>query len=245
MAFWKKDTGRSILREFDNLKKALKNLRSGPGKIEKSKIVIELIRRFSKDLKEEVLQLAEENKSRPWIDARYDHAIDRLAQQEVAEIDKFLEQVEEYSEMLTGLHSDDIDDLMTMMLEEESEIEKRQKRNDEQIQAMVKETLNERLKAPSSSLPNNKTKDGIPWSNISAVIRRLGGVFQFVKGTRHPYKIDFPNHTSLIPLSEDVQSGKLAKQVREQLQHSLPEYKWIKSGNLRRAFNTGDVFQAA
>jgi hypothetical protein len=105
---------------------------------------------------------------------------------------------------------------------------------------MEKKTIDSRLDRPSVQVPNLKTSDGVKWSKVVIVARQLGGVVIKTRGN-HPYEIIFPNQDRPIPLSKDVNTISLAKEIRIQLFKSIPEHKIPKMTKLRQAINSGDV----
>ena len=193
-----------------------------------------------KDVKKEMLEWAIEEKGKPWIGERFDSAIDDLAKRETDELRVLEENLQEYTSLMQDIrNNEDLDNTIDMLLEEEKVIEERENKHNAIIESMTKETLKERLARPSSNVPPIKTSNKISWSNIVKVARGFGAWVESA-GSR-PKKIFFPNAPRPIPISKDVHSGAIARQMITCLASSLPKHKLPTKSNLDKAFKKGNI----
>ena len=251
MFFWKKDKSIEIFNSLRNIKKNLKNLKSNIDRKDKSLDIIKEVIANIENAKSEILERANEEKEKPWIDQKFDTKIDELAKEEIKALDNLEKELTKtYLPLLEETNSEEdityaLDELLKKLQSEEEFISGREQKNQQQIKEWTRVTLKERLDKESTPVSNRNTSDGIKWSNIAYVARQLGG--WIIAGGRHNYEIVFPKATQPIPLSSDVGSRKLADEILDQLPNFLPEHKLriLNNNNLRKALNHGDLLRVA
>ena len=245
MLFWKKNKAKEIIKAFSNILKLTKTLFKFEYKKSRTHELIQVIKANIAMAKEDILGVAEEMKSRPWIDAKYDDEIDSLAQQEVNVLEKLRQDIDAYEDLVTEARDEkQLNYVIMELLQEESRIREREEQNEKTFKNMEDETIRSRLMAKSYKLPLVNTRDGIAWQKISIVIRQLGAWLEPAKKRAdHFAKIVFSNGEK-ISCSEDLGSGRLASQVIEKLRKFMPNYKIPSSGQLKNAFNKGDLHYA-
>lgn len=239
--FWSKKSGRKVCNSIKNIKKDLENLSDLEEKRSKVLAVVDIVKKNLGEVKEEILARAEEDKSLPYIDSQFDSQIDSLAAAEIVEVDKFLSSLSDFVELFEASEShDDLDTVVEGLLDEEKAIEDRESSHAAQLRSMEVTTAKARFHR-SDNIPPLCSSDGVSWRRIIDVCTQLGGWYEATKRGRHKGAIIFPSSTRPVPLSEDLSSTNLAKQVRKQLINFLPEHKIPNNRNLRVAFVRGDL----
>lgn len=260
MTFWNQTATRVIRNSMENFEKQLKNIKANKKitedkrfeqikdfNIEKIKLILKNI----EDAKKEISEKAEEEKSRSWIDEKYDPEIDNLAKKELNEIDELKKELNTNLGLIEDKDFSNEDkftifeEIQKRFEKEEKEISARESDSDKKIRELTEQTLQVRLKRTSADITPNSTKDGVRWSNIAQVARELGGWIEVA--STHQLTIRFPNATRPIPLSRDVGSRLLAEEIKEQLQNFLPAHKAgsLNVSNIRKALNAGRLLAAA
>jgi hypothetical protein len=244
MLFWRKDKAKEIRDDLKSVKNKTENLKKFEEKLDKTKSMLHKIKSNIKEAEKDILARAAEEKSRPWIDQKYDSDIDSMAENEVRALKQLESDMEEYVEMVVSLKDEkDLDAAINLLKEEESKIVKREEENEKKINKMATETINTRMGTPSDSSPAISTSDGTPWSDILYVSRQLGG--WLVGKGNHPAAIYFPHHKRPIPVSSDVGTDRIAGQIIEQLKNFFPTEKVPNKHNLVNALKKGDIRHAA
>ena len=176
MAFLDGKTAKEIKNALKNIKR---NCEQQPSLDAKKPKVREIINGILLDIpgtKEEVIKNANEHKAKPWIDQKFDTKIDSFANSEIQFISKLQANLTENFELLQLVENDkDLAAITDQMDSDASAIEQREKKSNEELEKMERETLAERFSKPSDAPPARKTKDGVSWSNIAKVSRQLGG----------------------------------------------------------------------
>ncbi len=251
MFFWKKEASKEILKSLKNIEKNLKNLKSYADKKDKSLDIVNGITANIENAKKEILERTNEEKEKPWIDQKYDSEIDKFSKEEI----KFLDNLEKelaatYLPLLEENSSEEdftyaLNELLNKFENEEKEISAREQKNEQKIKEFIRLTLAERLSHPFTPAGANRTNDGVSWGDIVYVVRQLGGWTAI--GGRHQIVIVFPKSTQNIPISRDVNSGVIAKEILEQLPNWFPEHKIrnLNENKLKTALRAGDLLRAA
>ncbi|MEK6900561.1 MAG: hypothetical protein AABX05_05535 [Nanoarchaeota archaeon] len=245
MIFWKKAAAKKVREDLRYLEKRTRQLREFSDKADELRKRLQEIRASLEKVKAEVIERYEEEKIKPWIDPQFDVQISALAGEEIAAIENLEHNIDGYLELAGDLKSvSELDELITLLQEEELQIEAREKQNEQIIIRMEAETLAGRLSARSEDPPAQKTKDGVSWKKIVLVSRELGGRLECGRG-RHSCSLLFPKGNRPVPLSSDVSTTALAEKIREQLLYSLPKHKIPNATLLRNALKQGDLRRAA
>lgn len=251
MFFWKKENGKAVRNSLTNLKGKTQN-RPFPKKVSEIRNALILIQEKIPSVKTEFGVRASEEKSKPWIDARFDPEIDVLANDEVAAVGQFESRIPDYLSELSTVETEERDDAekekdllaLAELLEEEGKlIDTRDADIQRQIEEMERATLRERLQNSSASALPLHTSDGVSWRDIAAVVRQLGGWIESA-GT-HAQIIRFPRAERGIPLSADVRSNVIAGEIVHQLQDLFPKHKIPNRAKMADALSAGDIHVAA
>lgn len=241
MIFWKKNKTKEIKCDLDKIHKSVKKLDDLEQKRTRIKKLISQMKDNIKEAEEDIKERAEEQKSRPTIDQKYDHQIEGLAQDEVAELRDLGSKLDTYQKEVDDVEQkEDLDAAIELLEEESKDIERREKKNEDALKDMELETLKVRLEHNSAQPPISRTKTGTKWKDILSVVRQLGG-WLIISNGNHQAQIIFPNASRPIPISSDVGDNAVANDVKGQLRYSMPKEK-IPNGNvLMKAFKCGDL----
>lgn len=211
-----------------------------PQQIEKVQAALLSINKNLAVIEEEIKEVAQEEKEKPWIDARFDFRIDQLVLEEIQVLQKLKQDFQSYADLASTLATTkDVSAAIELLQQELQAIERRNELREKEFEEMETETLRERLARTSASVPPQQTNDDVPWNNIAHVVRELGG-WIVDQGGRHPVAALFPASKRPIPFSGDINSGRLAGQLREQLGH-LPAHKIPSKHDLEQAFRRGEL----
>jgi hypothetical protein len=241
--FWKKRKSRQIKDKLKLIHKKVSLLKLIPTKKAKALEMVNFIIDNIDEVKE-ILELeANEQKSKPWIDAKYDKVIDKMLDDEKKALDDLKKELKQYvTDFNTAIQDDEIAMLTEELNDKSKSLEARNQTIVEKIKGFAKSTLKKRLARSSITCPAINTSDGVSWRNIATVARELGGWLE--PAGRHAAVIKFPNSVRSIPVSGDVHSGVIARQFVVEITH-LPLHKRPKSTNLSVAFSVGDIHRAA
>ncbi|MBI4451580.1 hypothetical protein HY642_06415 [Candidatus Woesearchaeota archaeon] len=245
LLFWRKKKPKDIHQELQDIESRVKALPTLQQKIDATVKAVNGITADIEQAEKDMLERAEELKARPWVDVKFDPAIDELAAQEVKALKKLEADLDMYESMVASTTShEEVDSALQLISGETQDIAERDEANETAVTAYGAQTITERERLPSASVPAQKTKDGTPFARVATVVRALGGYIEFAGG-KHPYHICFAGVGTVVPLSADVGIEKLAQQVRQQLTKALPKHKVPKRVNLQNAFASGDVTRTA
>ena len=246
MLFWRKNKAREIRNDLCGIEKRTGVLVEFERKKGVTHEIIQGIKANIAEAKNDILDVANEEKTKAWIDLSYDSEIDRLAKLEVKALEKLEQDISFYEEWVAEARNEnDLNSLIEQLIQEESIIREREKGNEQIFKEMEKKTLASRLRRLSYEVPALKTNDGVSWKKIAITVRQLGG--WIVAGGRvgHFAKIKFRGARMQIPCSEDIGSGRLAAQIRVQLKFSMPPHKVPSINFLQKAFKRGGLLSAA
>jgi hypothetical protein len=239
--FWNKEKSKEIINNLKSIGKEIARIADVENKKDKTKKVIASVKSKIDLAKREIAIRAQEEKSKPYISLKYDSKIDKLSKEEIIAIDKLNRDLDDYQELLeASVSEEDVNEILELFQKEAKELTERERKNEAELQAMEKETLKSR-KRTSSSVPNLRTKDGVPFKRVEEAAASLGGWIEVNHGSRHPFVIHFPKETRPIPLSADVSTTALARKIREQLFNSIASHKIPNTTKLRRALNSGNI----
>jgi len=243
--FWKKSKAKEIRLKLNNIGDEIKKLKNHEKKLAKTMALIEHIQKNIEEAEKDIIERGIEEKSKPYLDKKYDPEVDLIVKSEVKNLKKLSYDLEEYKEF-AGVSENlkELDEVLDALINEEKEIEKKDLESKKKINLMQSATIQERMRTKSASNLHLNTNDGISWSNISEVARQLGGWLIVTTGD-HPRAIIFPNREKNIPFSPDVRSTRVAKQVRNQLKKFMPKHKIPKKIAIENAFKLGDIRRAA
>ena len=245
MFFWKKGGTEKVLEALRQIDRQVRKLTDIPQQISEFKNALGVIDQNAANAKAVVLERAEEEKSKPWIDARFDALIDAHAKQEVDAIEVLQRNIATYRDLAAASEtSEDIRYVLDELKKELNGIELREASHEESFKGMERQTLTERLRRPSADVPPDQTKDGTPFSSVARVVRQLGG-WMVVK-VRHQAGIQFKKEQPPVVISPSLGTQLLAKEVIVRMREAgFPEYKIPNQSNLQKAFRSGDIHQAA
>jgi len=247
--FWKKDKSREIRNSLREIEKKIKNL---DGISKQTDAVINVITKIKANIetaKAEIKEKAQEEKSRPWIDTKFDSEIEKLADDEANALTKLSNDLDFYNDLAKELTNDaELKDVVNQLLREEELISAREKQTEKRFEQMEEETIRIRARtrrvAPiTEGVTGLKTSDGVKWKNIVCVVEQLGGWTE--PAGKHKMVLKFPNSQRPIPASQDVHSGIIARQIKDQLANFLPKYKIPSQAKLTVALASGDLHDAA
>ncbi|MBS3127626.1 hypothetical protein J4410_00605 [Candidatus Woesearchaeota archaeon] len=248
MAFWTRDKAKELKNDLDQIRERLPDLTAHISDPSVTQRIIANIRGKIEEAKKDILAVAEEHKRKPWIDFRFDAKIDRMTQNEIAELNQLEIKLKEYEELALTLNTQkDISDFIELVEREAIIIKGREIFNEEQIKRFEDETLSVRLKAnPDVRLGIRTTSDHVPIKNPKLVVRQLGARIIATHGGSHPAQFSFPKGRP-IPLSDSVSCRTLAQDIRREMQGSelWPEYKIPSQHHLKIALTEGDIRRAA
>lgn len=246
MLFWKKEKGKNIWIDLNNIKKKIKNLKILEKKKDFLITALNDILGNIDSVETEILEKAEEEKAKPWIKTDQDPKVDALASTEITELNKLKLDIEGYKKEIemSELTEEQVELCIDILDAEADEIVKRNKEYKTVIDNLARETIKERIRNSAHSFNlTGKTSDKVKFSDIATVARELGGKIE--KGGRHPYEIKFDNSSRPIPLSFDVKSKVIAKEITQQLAYSMPSKKIPKKELLEEAFAKGSLLAVA
>ncbi len=238
--FWKKKIGKKIRKELSVLERKISNLKDIKDKKERILATVQLIKENILHLEAEITERADEEKSNPLIDVKYDKEINKLAKEELSLLKKLYSDLDDYLELVSESNtSEEINELTQLIQQEGISIELREKDYQNKLAAMKKATLNERFRTISANPPPLRTSDKISWNDIAKVARELGGWVELRSG-KHQCAILFPESVRPITLSADVNSQVIAKEFKKEIVH-LPENKRPTIKNIKDAFKEGSL----
>lgn len=247
MGFWSKEASRNVLNNLKNIKALSKR--------KDMNIVSELVKGIKtildniENAKKEIIQSANEEIAKPWIDTRYDKEIKTLGEKDANELEKLEKDLKDYLQYLINEKEEKqlgaAKDIISILVGKLESILEVNEKNDKRLKEISAETIKRRIESsPFLAVLNNRTRDGISWSGICKVARQLGG--SIVVSGRHNYSISFPNSKRPIPLSRDVDSDTIAGEIIQELKNSLPNHKvaYLNIANLKIAFDNADLLAA-
>jgi len=242
MVLWRRKKSRKVRNDLGNVGRRIKGLKKIESKAEELKRRIGSIISKIDEAKKDIVEEAESEKLKVWLDSRYDGDIDKLVEKEIKELEGLKERLSDLRQLVDS-NVEDIADVIELLIAEESKLEVRIEENKKEIEKWETETLAQRMRTSSVVPPVGSTSDRVSFANIVRVARQLGGWCER-GGHGGFFSIQFPMSLRPIPLSHDVSSTALAGQITIQLTH-LPDYKRPTSTKLRGAFRRGDIRSAA
>lgn len=246
MFFWKQDLTKRIVADLQKIEREIQVVRDVQVSKENIKAALKRILANVEDAKKAILNRAEDEISRPWIDPGYDDFIRELAGKETALLEILKNKIVMTLDLIEDLtNKGDFAVICDELIQEEKLIIEREKKNEQLIKFLQRETIKARLESSAGMEGlSGKTNDGVSFGNIQRVCRQLGG--SVVPGSAHSFHIVFRGGGRPIPLSMDAGSGRLAKQVIMVLRTSgWPENKLPSINELREAFSDGTLLRAA
>ncbi|MBI2140675.1 hypothetical protein HYU14_07170 [Candidatus Woesearchaeota archaeon] len=224
MLFWKGATGKWLLEEMENLRKNVNRAGTTEEKKEKIGSFLRKIKGNADALKKEIGERAEEEIGRPWLDPKFDGQIGAFSRSEKLNVEKLRQDAAEYEGLLRDAGEADIEDILFFFDENLGKLKQREEYYLNQLLGFQRQTVAARLSSHRSDPPPSlRTFDNIRWKDIADAARQLGGWLVCTAGA-HQCSIVFPKSRP-IPLSKDVDSGRIAKQIHRQLRNFLPEHK--------------------
>jgi|SRR3989344_2364557 len=215
--FWRYGKAHEVLSILRSLKRKAAKLSTFEGKASLLRANILEIQNSINYILDNLIQRALDEKDKLWVDSKFNPQIDAITEMEIAHLHKLEQDLKEYEGLvLISATHEDLEIVLEELQNEVNTIELREETTEKTFKYFETRTLNERMSILSVSPSSLKTSDGIPWKNITYVIRQLGAWIEPTRGGRHPYKIRFQSGAA-IPLSEDIHSGIIALGIRKYL----------------------------
>ncbi len=207
-------------------------------------------------IKKNIREQADEEKSKAWVDQRFEAEIDEMTNKEIALLDKFERDLAEYPAKVAGsISGTQLNAVLNDLRNEAKNLRVNEEYSEKRFEEIEKWTINERLRlrpvvpvgrrAQMSDLEGRNTNDGVHWKGIMSVAQQFGGWLESTGGGDHPYQIKFPTPAGTksrpITVSKDISSNAIAKEIRQQLTNFLPPHKIPTDNFLKKAFAKGDV----
>jgi len=239
MVFWRKDTARDVKNVLVDLQARLARLKDFDRRRETAAGVVAGVLADLELVEREVPVRAEDLKSRPWLDARFDREIDEMAAYELRAIAQLEKDLALWGKMTAEAENEkELDIVAQTIVNEGKEIVSREESNERLVKGFEDGTSMMRMRHPSLDPPAEKTSDGVSLGAIANVVRELGGWLG--AAPRGSTRVVFPGGRSFL-VTQDLSARRIAEGVVAVLRIIWPAYKVPPVDEMINAFRMGKL----